>query len=55
MFDEKIKIFLISLEEYWHVLNQRVSNKIPKTIDELRVMLSEHKQFEDELQVCSVR
>uniref|UniRef100_A0A5S6QD24 Calponin-homology (CH) domain-containing protein n=1 Tax=Trichuris muris TaxID=70415 RepID=A0A5S6QD24_TRIMR len=49
-FDRKATQLIQDLEDAWRLLNQRVSNAIPKTVDKLELLIDEHKTFEDDLQ-----
>ncbi|CDW56773.1 VAB 10A protein [Trichuris trichiura] len=42
-FDRKATQLIQDLEEAWRLLNQRVNNAIPKTIDKLELLIDEHK------------
>lgn len=45
---------LRKLEEAWKKLNERVSEKVPSSLDELERLIIEHKNFEDALQGLDV-
>lgn len=55
MFTEQIKNIQISLDEYEHTLNTRLSAPIPRDVDTLEHLVIQHKDFETSLKViCSL-
>lgn len=51
MFTEQIKNIQISLDEYEHTLNTRLSAPIPRDVDTLEHLVIQHKDFETSLKV----
>jgi flagellin-specific chaperone FliS len=53
-FDKLINDLLRKLDEAWKRLNERVSDNVPRSLDDLEHLIHAHKQFEDELQSLDV-
>ncbi|KAI6225247.1 Plectin [Aphelenchoides fujianensis] len=53
-FDQLISDLLRKLDEAWRLLNERVGENVPRTLDELERLIHAHKQFEDDLQALDV-
>lgn len=51
IFNEQAKNIQISLDEYEHTLNTRLSAPIPRDIDTLEHLVIQHKDFETSLKV----
>lgn len=51
MFTEQVKSIQISLDEYEHTLNTRLSAPIPRDMDSLEHLVIQHKDFETSLKV----
>lgn len=51
MFTEQVKSIQISLDEYEHTLNTRLSAPIPRDMDTLEHLVIQHKDFETSLKV----
>lgn len=53
-FDKLINDLLRKLDEAWRRLNERVSENVPRSLDDLEQLIYAHKQFEDDLQALDV-
>jgi hypothetical protein len=53
-FDKLVSDLLRKLDEAWKRLNERVSENVPRSLDDLEHLIHAHKQFEDELQTLDV-
>jgi len=51
MFTDQVKSIQISLDEYEHTLNTRLSAPIPRDMDTLEHLVIQHKDFETSLKV----
>ncbi|KAI6204101.1 GAR domain-containing protein [Aphelenchoides besseyi] len=53
-FDQLINDLLRKLDDAWRLLNERVGEGVPRSLDDLERLIHAHKQFEDDLQALDV-